>query len=932
MTSGAGRAAAQACLAFLWRFIDPTAVVVPSKWRRSAPVGPEVKRMCLKHVLVGFAVLVAALVPSVGARGQGSATILSRRVLCKQPGRYIGWPSIAEAPNGDLIAVFSGDRSAHVSPDGKVQMVRSSDRGETWSDPTTIYDLPIDDRDSGILRTVRGTMLVSWFTGPPYGTPLQGHYVVRSSDDGYTWSAPVRTPVTTPHGPIQLRDGRLLYLGLEPHTSHTVPMDYNGPPAGSPHAVSIAESTDDGLTWRVISHFPVPADALMLSYDEPQVVELQGGRLLAMFRDNNAPQLLIQSESDDGGCTWSTPHRTAVHGYPPHLLQLSNGWLLVSYAKRWDPLGEYACLSRDGGQTWDVQQEIRLSGALNGDLGYPASLQLADGSIWTVYYQVDQPGENPCLMGTHWRIVADECLQAAEVTDGSLASTTALATAGGPALCGLPNGLADTWYAYTATCTGTAIVAACGLPEGARLAVYAGTCDAASEMVCSGTCSERVCGTGPCATFQATEGQTYLLRVAADASHGANFNLEIVCGPPVNDTCGRAIPVRRGTIRGTTLAASTDDSGAGCSGVDATGGVWYSYTAPQDGLLQLSTCGSALDTVVSIHDGCLGTRLACNDDCGGDPCGGSASCLTLTVQKGRSYPICLAGARGERGGFQLSLGDAVIALHEGSNDPSTEGWQRDDFTGIGGTVGPGVDIEAYWRTQGHAGGAQRYLYSLDPADASDPRGWTYTARVKVNTAAQVFDASFGVIDRNDWWNLHLVAGGTSDTTGVWVVDSNAHPSERLSAINPSVVYHTYQIVFDPAAQGGAGGVTYYVDGRIIGTRFRGQQYQVGGMTRLDFGDIDRGDTASDSQWSLVRFEIGNAALCQRLFADMDSDHDVDLDDFGVFQRCYSGAEAGVRENCVCFDQDGNGSIDAQDFAVFASCFSGPMIPFEPTCD
>ena len=93
-----------------------------------------------------------------------------------------------------------------------------------------------------------------------------------------------------------------------------------------------------------------------------------------------------------------------MHGYPPHLLRLSNRWLLSTYAKRWSPLGEYACVSRDDGKSWDVDNEIRLSEASNGDLGYPASVQLKDGTIWTVYYEIDQPGEKPCLKGTHWRL------------------------------------------------------------------------------------------------------------------------------------------------------------------------------------------------------------------------------------------------------------------------------------------------------------------------------------------------------------------------------------------------------------------------------------------------------------------------------------------------------------------------------------------------
>ena len=45
---------------------------------------------------------------------QPLATIIETKVLCKQPGRYLGWPTIAVAANGDLLVVFSGDRDAHV--------------------------------------------------------------------------------------------------------------------------------------------------------------------------------------------------------------------------------------------------------------------------------------------------------------------------------------------------------------------------------------------------------------------------------------------------------------------------------------------------------------------------------------------------------------------------------------------------------------------------------------------------------------------------------------------------------------------------------------------------------------------------------------------------------------------------------------------------
>ena len=98
------------------------------------------------------------------------------------------------------------------------------------------------------------------------------------------------------------------------------------------------------------------------------------------------------------------PWRTPIRGLPPHLLHLGEDVLLVTYAKRWEPYGVYACLSRDGGATWDCDREFRLSAAPNSDLGYPASVQLGDGSIWTVYYQAEKADEKTCLMGTHWRL------------------------------------------------------------------------------------------------------------------------------------------------------------------------------------------------------------------------------------------------------------------------------------------------------------------------------------------------------------------------------------------------------------------------------------------------------------------------------------------------------------------------------------------------
>ncbi|MFW6457766.1 MAG: exo-alpha-sialidase, partial [Planctomycetota bacterium] len=144
---------------------------------------------------------------------------------------------------------------------------------------------------------------------------------------------------------------------------------------------------------------------------EPHVVEVSPGRLLGMARYEERPgrgtrqrrSVLWQFKSDDGGHTWSTPEPTEILGKPPHLTRLADGRILLTYGYRHEPYGQRACLSEDGGDTWDYDNEIILrDDAPTGDLGYPASVQLDDGTIMTVYYQQERKDQKTVLMTSHW--------------------------------------------------------------------------------------------------------------------------------------------------------------------------------------------------------------------------------------------------------------------------------------------------------------------------------------------------------------------------------------------------------------------------------------------------------------------------------------------------------------------------------------------------
>jgi hypothetical protein len=66
--------------------------------------------------------------------------------------------------------------------------------------------------------------------------------------------------------------------------------------------------------------------------------------------------------------------------------------------------------------------------------------------------------------------------------------------------------------------------------------------------------------------------------------------------------------------------------------------------------------------------------------------------------------------------------------------------------------------------------------------------------------------------------------------------------------------------------------------------------------------------------------------------DFDYDGDVDMEDFGHFQSCLSGA--GVPQmNSNCFDCDFNSdsAVDGADLLVFEGCMCGPAVPAPDTC-
>tara|TARA_B100000945_G_scaffold321279_1_gene334979 strand:- start:1097 stop:2209 length:1113 start_codon:yes stop_codon:yes gene_type:complete len=352
-----------------------------------------------------------------------SADIEPPQVIDVSVGHYSGWPTLAKRSNGQLVLVASGTRESHVCPFGSVQFYRSKDQGKSWLLPQTILDTPVDDRDAGILETDQGTLLATTFTSNAYVAILEkaqqqgnweaerikrwqaahqrlssaelqatlGTWMIRSTDGGITWSKPYDCILNSPHGPIQLSNGNQLYAG-----KHLWREDAY---------IGSAISKDDGKSWKHQARIPTRQGDDAELYHELHTVEAPSGKLIAHIRNHNTRNTgeTLQTESTDGGVTWSVPHSIGVWGFPSHLLRLMDGRLLMSYGYRRGSMGNQARLSEDEGKTWS--EPITLSDqAANYDLGYVTTVELDAGDFLSVWYEKMKSSPKAILRQTRWSL------------------------------------------------------------------------------------------------------------------------------------------------------------------------------------------------------------------------------------------------------------------------------------------------------------------------------------------------------------------------------------------------------------------------------------------------------------------------------------------------------------------------------------------------
>ena len=315
------------------------------------------------------------------------------------------FPVIAEAPSGDLLVVLRGG-APHMGLGGRLDIVRSSDGGLTWTPPRTIVDSERDDRNPALGFNADGDVILAYHWQGSYDE--NGDWVsrkgptdtrvIRSQTEGRDWAEDRKLnwlPLNgaSPFGKIRRDAENTLYMPI-----------YGGPsPPRAEQALTTGPATcptylvrsyDGGETWSdplLVAMGLNEADFLILSDRD---------WLFAGRSEEREEQAIYTCRSSDRGHSWTNLSRvTEAHEHPPDLTDLGEGAVLLTFGRRHEPFGVEGRVSLDQGETWE-DVTLRYDSNLTGtDIGYPSTVLTGDRLV-TVYYAVDKT-QDPIKASCH---------------------------------------------------------------------------------------------------------------------------------------------------------------------------------------------------------------------------------------------------------------------------------------------------------------------------------------------------------------------------------------------------------------------------------------------------------------------------------------------------------------------------------------------------
>lgn len=124
-------------------------------------------------------------IPAADATSARSELISVRKIWDQAP--HNAFTDLIRS-KGEWFCVFR-EGKGHVSPDGKLRIIRSSD-GDTWTSAALITSNQGDLRDAKITLTPDGELMLSGAVALPQPSPITHRSLAWFSRDGATWSEP----------------------------------------------------------------------------------------------------------------------------------------------------------------------------------------------------------------------------------------------------------------------------------------------------------------------------------------------------------------------------------------------------------------------------------------------------------------------------------------------------------------------------------------------------------------------------------------------------------------------------------------------------------------------------------------------------------------------------------------------------------------------
>lgn len=237
---------------------------------------------------IGREVLFLPTSDSIIRNGEGALIKLKNNAIMYAYTEYFGALRSDEAP-ANIVAVFSYDE------------------GESWKDKRVIVTKKEDQSNVmsvSLLRFSNGDLGLFYLIYTKYGGYLHATpNVIRSSDEGLTWSEPTPCAPNDTHyilnndRAVMLKSGRII-LPLADHGKNQQNI--------APGKVVFSYSDDDGFTWNLLDSTVYSPQNDNVQFQEPGIYEFNDGELWLYVRTCYGHQ--YQTFSKDGGKSWEIPH------------------------------------------------------------------------------------------------------------------------------------------------------------------------------------------------------------------------------------------------------------------------------------------------------------------------------------------------------------------------------------------------------------------------------------------------------------------------------------------------------------------------------------------------------------------------------------------------------------------------------------------------